>query len=237
VSTLGIIYPKSLIEVLGSNCQPTYIMDAQELARDLMGILPVVEKLAVFDGGGILSYLFLKKAGYAGEMKGVIKVLRDYPNGKPRCQLQEQPEFTPSLVIDDILASGQTLAMGIGGYCNRELEFACLMASSNVPKGKGGYRIRQGSSIPRVARMYCAQIVNGLIDQNKANRKPAILSLRYLLTKAVDNGDYAQTYLAKKFGGGDKAQELCSLLRSVDREPLNLLRRDYNEFLRTYGGK
>lgn len=237
VTPLGIVYPRDLILALGERNSPLELIQAQELASSLVRVLPVTDKLTVLDGGGVLSYLFLKKAGYTGQKQEVVRVIREYPQGKPVCRLVDSPNVSSNLILDDILASGQTLTTVTSVFPSGELDVACLMASANVPRGIAGYRRREGSTISGVRRLYCGQLVNGLMDENKNNRKPAILSLRYLLTKAVDQGDYTKTYLAKKFGGIEKAGEICSLLSEVNREPIDLLRKDPKAFLAAYGVK
>jgi hypothetical protein len=234
VTALGMSYPNSLVELLKENNQPTLLLDAQELARRLAPLLPVTNNLAVFEGGGMLSYLFLKKAGYQGELQGTVRVKREYQSGRPVCTLEDATDFTPDLFLDDILASGMT-AVTVLQYYRGPKDFACLMASANIPKGVDGYRQRNQSTLPDVGTLYCGQFVNGLRGKDEATRKPAILSLRYLLTKAVDEDNYSTGYLAKKFGGQDKAVDICEQVKKVDREPIDLLRRDWKSFLKNYG--
>lgn len=234
VTSLGMNCPSDLLKTLSENNSPTFVFKAEELAQSLVEILPVTDKLTVLDGGGVLSYLFLKKSGYSGSLQEIIKVNREYFEGRPSCFLEQKPKNSPELILDDILASGQTLNTLLIEY-SVPTEVVCLMASANVPKGKEGYRFREGSTLPNTKRLYCGQFVNGLVDENKSNRKPAILSLRYLLTKAVDKGDYSEAYLAKKFGGQERAREICSLLNGVNREPIDLLRRNPRRFLLEYG--
>ena len=229
LTPLGISYPKDLVEILKEKNQPSKIYNARELASKLVPLLPETE-VTVLSGGGVLTYLFLKAEGYRGSLFNIIQVKREYIDGRPECSLTGK--ISPSeLVIDDILASGQTICTIIDQCPNEETEFACLLASSNVPKGEKGYRQRQQTTIPGVSRFYCSQFVNGI-----ENRKPAILSLRYLLTKAVDNGDYSQGYLSKKFGGEEKIKVLLDLIKGINREPIDLLRENPIEFLKIYGG-
>ena len=82
--------------------------------------------------------------------------------------------------------------------------------------------------------MYCAMLVNGPINNDASNKKPAILSLRYLLTKAADNEDYAKDYLAKKFGGLQNSAIIQKLVKSVNREPIDFMRKKPQEFLAAY---
>ena len=183
-------------------------------------------------GGGILTYLFLRRAGYQGLAQGIINVGRNYQEGKPFCELIDKPEFIPFLIIEDILASGQTLEKTLSSYGEQELEIVCLMASSNISPGKRGYRDRNGSTIRGVSRLYCSQLVNGYPN---GTTKPAILSLRYLITKALDDKDYNNSYLSRKFGGIEEALKICELVRKVDRQKIDLLRTDPTSFLRDYG--
>jgi len=236
VTGLGIDYPPDLVKILSKNNEPTVIYDAQELANDLAGLLPISMNLTVLDGGGVLAYLFLKKAGYEGSVRDIVKVERNYISGKPFCSLEGKFNFFPELIIDDILASGQTLITALKS-CEVTSEFACLLASSNITKGEQGCRIRERSTIEGISKMYCSQFVNGPSRQGGGNMKPSILSLRYLLTKAIDNNDYSEGYLARKFGGLERAKEICSLLNEINREPIDVLRKDPWAFLRAYGEK
>jgi hypothetical protein len=222
VSALGMSYPQELIELLEKN-QATTLLNAQDLATDLVKILPV-DDLVVMQGGGVLAYLFLQQAGYQGALRDVVEVARTYENGIPNCKLISSVTYKPKLLLDDIIASGQTIAQV------QAEGVACLLASANVSKGLKGYRVRDRSTLPGVAKMYCPKFVNNV------NLKPAILSLRYLMTKAIDNGDYSENYLARKFGGLEQARDLCAMIQGLDREPIDLLRRDYKEFLRNFGG-
>ncbi len=236
VSALGMEYPSELIQALQDNNQPAFVVDALELAGKIAPSIPS-ENVTALNGGGILSYLFLKMKGYSGELKDVITVLREYSAGRPDCKLVSTPRSETNLLIDDILASGQTIRTAIGQLENQSLELVCLMASANIPKGNVNYRCREGSTIPGVNKLYCAKFVNGPLEKPTGNRKPAILSLRYLLTKALDNQDYAEGYLAKKFGGRKRAVEIQEAIRTVNREPIDLLRRNYRDFLQAYGVK
>ncbi|MBI4147145.1 phosphoribosyltransferase [Candidatus Woesearchaeota archaeon] len=236
VSALGVCYPQMLVDLLQEFNKPFTILRAEELAADLVSILPTDKDIAVVSGGGVLTYLFLKRAGYQGELKDIIEIERKYEQGKPLCQLKSTPSFVPDLVLDDIIASGKTVDAFLKKKSSPKIEIACLVASTNVPKGARGERIRGGSTFGNVERLYCSQLVNGTLDQNKYNRKPAILSLRYLLTKAVDNDDYREGYLAKKFGGYESAKEIASLVKEINCTPISLLRKDPRIFLKRYGG-
>jgi len=253
VSPLGISYPAELVDALKTNNQPLTMFNAQELAEKLVNVLPQTDDLAVFDGGGILAYLFLKRAGYNGKLTekspSLVRVDRRYVDGRPVCTCAVPLERKPALIIDDILASGQTVVTAMrqsrtGSIVNdeRPVGLACLLASTNVPKGSAcaaaneNYRERQKSTVPGIAMLYCSQLVNGAV-YNGGNSKPAILSLRYLLTKAVDNQDYREGYLTKKFGGPDNAARIVSLLARINRNPLDLLRKDPALFLTTYGAE
>ncbi len=236
VSALGMEYPPELIQALQDNNQPAFVVDALDLAGKISPLVPP-EKVTALNGGGILSYLFLKMKGYSGELNEVITVLREYPAGRPDCKLISAPRGETNLLIDDILASGQTISTAIAPLDNKSLEVVCLMASVNIPTGKGNYRCRECSTISGVSKLYCAKFVNGPLERPTGNRKPAILSLRYLLTKALDNQDYAKGYLAKKFGGWKRAVEIQEAIRIVNREPIDLLRKNYRDFLNAYGVK
>ena len=221
---------------------PTKVFDAQELANDLVTVLPSSQNLAVLDGGGVLAYLFLKRAGYKGTFGSICSVSRRYIDGRPVCEVQQGLSEKPELIIDDILASGQTLTSllepknTLDRSGDLETGFGCLMASSNVPKGNKGYRFRDKSTIGEIDTLYCPQFVNGNRDQNNGNRKPAILSLRYLLTKAIDNDDYTTGYLARKFGGQKNAAKIADLVLGIDRSAIDLLRSNPIEFLQQNGG-
>jgi len=229
LTPLGISYPKDLVETLKEQNPPSEVYNAQELASKLVPLLPKAEA-TVLSGGGVLTYLFLKREGYNGNLGNIIQTRREYVEGKPECSVIGDISLS-SLVIDDILASGQTLCTTLNQCSENETEFACLLASSNVPKGEKGYRNRQRTTISGIRRLYCPQFVNGI-----ENRKPAILSLRYLLTKATDNGDYYQGYLQKKFGGEANIKRILDLVKEINREPIDLLRTDPLRFLKTYGG-
>ncbi len=231
ISPLGIKYPQELVEVLEQNNSPTRIFNAQELAESIVERIPVKENIVLMSGGGVLSYLFLSRAGYEGVAKGIINIERTYQNGKPFCELISKPEFNPDLIIEDIIASGQTLTTVNSSVESNSLEMACLLASSNIPQGIKGYRNRKGSTLEGISKLYCAQLVNGL----NGVMKPAILSLRYLITKALDDEDYSNNYLARKFGGLEEASKICELVGKVDRQQIDLLRKDPISFLRDYG--
>ena len=232
LTPLGIKCPSELIDTLKQNNIPTTVLNAQDLATNIVNKVPVREKIALMSGGGILSYLFLRRAGYQGKAQGIIDIRRTYQEGKPTCELISKPNFIPSLIMEDIIASGQTLEKALVPYRNNEPELACLMASSNISQGNKGYRKRAGSTISEVPRMYCSQLVNGAPDGTK---KPSILSLRYLVTKAVDDKDYNNTYLAKKFGGIEQAVKIGELVKDIDRQQIDLLRKDPISFLRNSG--
>lgn len=225
-----------MIFFLEQNNKPFRIFDAQELAQDLYKLVPISDEISIFDGGGVLAYLFLKRAGYQGRAKEVLRVKREYTDGKPVAVLQEKPVLKSEICIDDILASGQTLRVVLEEYGSL-IEFVCLLASSNIPKGRDKYRERQRTTVSGVKKLYCAQFVNGCPIETGGNLKPAILSLRYLVTKAIDNQDYQQNYLARKFGGPENVEKLTKLLKGVNRAPLDLLRRNADEFLRKYGAE
>ena len=245
VSVLGISYPQRLVDLLQEFNKPLQVLQAEQLAADLAPILPIKQNIAVVSGGGVLTYLLLKKAGYQGELREVIEIERRYEQGRPLCELRSRISIcpllssscssSPELMLDDIIASGKTINAFLRESSQRT-RVGCLLASTNVPKGVGGERIRNGSTFENVEKLYCSQLVNGTLDQNNCNRKPAILSLRYLLTKAVDNEDYRKGYLAKKFGGYESAEEIASLVRTIDCTPITLLRRDPIAFLKQYGG-
>lgn len=187
-------------------------------------------------GGGVLAFSFLRRAGYKGKLEGTIDIRREYLFGKPVCDLRDYPVFRPKLIIEDIIASGQTLAKALStGWFSDGLEVACLMASSNIPQGKNNYRERSGSTIPYVKTLYCPKWVNGCFNPDGSNQKPAILSLRYLLTKAVENDDYRKEYLSKKFGGEENSRRIASLLMDIDRRPIDLLRINPASFLEEFG--
>jgi hypothetical protein len=235
VTPLGIDYPKELIDVLIDNNQPCSLLSAEELARQLTPSLPVSDKLAVLAGGGILSYLFLKNSGYQGELlPELVYVARTYTNGVPSCVLNAKAKDA-KIFLDDILASGRTIAKVVENYSQGDYSMIALLASSNVPKGvpdnEKKFRERQRSTIPGIEKLYCSLFVNGELKQ-----KPAILSLRYLITKALSNGDYTKNYLAKKFGGVESSLEIAEILKKVDAEPLDYLRADPIAFLKNYGG-
>jgi len=236
VSSLGICYPNDLISLLEQNNSPLVLLKGIELAKN---VVPLLEPrfLSVLEGGGILSYLFLKQAGYQGELFNKIEVLRNYINERPVCKLANTPLEIPSLILDDIVASGQTLRTVLDNYECKSTDMACLLASTNVPKGVEGYRVRDKSTFSQINTLYAGKLVNGLMNEDCSNKKPTILSLRYLLTKASDNGDYTKEYLAKKFGGIKRAEEIGALVKKVDREPLDLLRINSIEFLKMYGVK
>lgn len=241
ISGLGIEYPKELITTLEKNNSPLIVYQAQELAENLVTILPESRELGVIEGGGLLAYVFLYRAGYQNLPSGLIRVERKYLFGRPVARLIEFPLTKCTLILDDILASGQTLRSAvnyqISEYPDRNTEFACLLASSNIPKGEKGYRKRERSTIQGVDKMYSSQFVNGLFmdEENKTgNKKPAILSLRYLITKAVDEQDYGKEYLSKKFGGIETAKKIQKLVKEINREPIDLLRNDPIKFLETY---
>ena len=249
VSPLEIAYPRELVDFLQENNQPTKILNAQDLASDLASIMPESDKLSILTGGGVLTYLFLKRAGYQGSVRNLVDVERTYVNGRPQSNLRSSPcQEQGFIFLDDILASGQTLTTATRSSVANEvyLEFACLLASANVPKGEVDvfnlsteeaiqYRERSKTTLPKIERFYCAQFVNGPFNQSWGNSKPAILSLRYLLTKAVDNDDYRTSYLARKFGGLEKAEKVKDILARVNREPIDLLRKDPKKFLKSYG--
>ena len=235
VSPLGIDFPNELIDALMSNNQPCSLLDVQELAKQLIPSLPVNDKLAVLTGGGVLSYLFLKKSGYQGELlPELVDVTRTYTNGVPNCVFNTTAK-NAEIFLDDILASGRTIAKVVENYPQANYSMIALLASSNVPKGNPDnekkFRERQRSTIPGIEKLYCGLFVNGELKQ-----KPAILSLRYLITKALGNGDYTKNYLAKKFGGVEKSLEIAQILKKVDAGPIDCLRADPMAFLRNYGG-
>lgn len=237
LTPLGIKLPIELEQVLKENNEPTYIVNAQKLACDLVDKLPVTEDLAVIDGGGTLAYLFLKRAGYEGQIKDFIKINRWYEFGMPFSRLSKTVKFPPRLILDDIMASGETVTKAIDSVDSKGTDCVFLMASSNISKGVGkSLRERQYSTLPDIEKVYCGQFVNGTSD-GFGNKKPAILSMRYLLTKAVDDNDYVQSYLMKKFGGQKNAREILEIVKNVDREPIDLLRRDPFEFLNNFGVK
>ena len=227
-------YPQELIDALTRYNFPCRILNAQELANSLVRIIPANEQPTLFDGGGILSYLFLRRAGYQADLKEIVNTQRTYPLGVPSCRLTSFPSRTPRILIDDILASGQTVSALLNQLKCPDLDLICLLASSNIPAGGSEYRKREGSTVPRVSVLYCAQLVNGVPNKGVANKKPAILSLRYLITKAVDNEDYNKTYLVKKFGGIATTQKIQEAIRQINREPIDLLRSDPTRFLERY---
>lgn len=233
ITPLGIAYPKELVDILAQNNQPAVVYAAQDLATKLAKILPPSE-LTVFDGGGILAYLFLKRAGYQGVLTDIVRVNRTYIDGRPVCKLANKPNKQPTLLLDDILASGQTIVTLLEEMLPENLSVGCLLASSNVPQGTSNLRERQGSTLCGVNKLYCARFVNGVRVRKDCQQKPAILSLRYLITKAADNKDYAQGYLIKKFGGEENVRKITALIRDINREPVDLLRQDPYKFLEKY---
>lgn len=236
VTALGIAYPTALVEILQEYNQPLRILRAEELAQNLAPLLPPRKDVVALSGGGILTYLFLRQAGYQGELCAIAEVERIYSQGIPLCQLKGPLPCAPRFLMDDIIASGKTLDTVLKSSQSNTVDIACLVASTNVPKGNDGERMRDRSTFVGVQRLYCSQLVNGLLGQDKSNRKPAILSLRYLLTKAVDNGNYREGYLAKKFGGYQRAEQIASLVRMVIRQPIDLLRTNPKQFLAEYLG-
>ncbi|MBS3148296.1 hypothetical protein J4219_05405 [Candidatus Woesearchaeota archaeon] len=231
VTAFGINYPAELIERL-CVCNETTLLSAEELATQLASILPPLPA-ATLSGGGVITYTLLKRAGYKTPLEEIASVERTYREGIPECRTQTGIERTDVLLIDDILASGQTLYALLEGKTIPLAAF--LLASTNVSKGNKGYRIREKSTLPSVEQLYCAKLVNGT-QVNGCNKKPAILSLRYLLTKAIDNEDYKTNYLSKKFGGIEPAKRIAELIRGIDREPIEILRRDPMQFIQRYGG-
>jgi len=232
VSQLGISFPQQAIEILAENNQPLEILRAQDLAFNLSKLIREKNNPVLVGGGGVLTYFLLRNARYEKEPKQIIEVERDYSSGKPVCRLLRAEKLSSNLIIDDVLASGQTISTILSNQSRQsEIDLACLVASSNIPKGNEGYRIRQNSTMTGIRTLYSTQFVNGQRQKTGYDAKPAILSLRYLITKAVNNDDYAKNYLANKFGGLQKAEAIRDLLSRVDTEPLNLLRRNPKEFL------
>ncbi len=203
------------------------------MAYQISGKLPVKDRMLITSGGGVMAYLFLRRAGYLGKTDRIIEVKRVYRGGIPFCSLDQRIEEKPELIIDDIISSGQTISTIIKEAQLTDLELICLLASSNIDKGGNIYRNRKGSTIEGVDRLYCAQLLNGLPNKCTRNQKPWILSMRYLITKAIDT-DY-ESYLSKKFGkeGALKIKEEVS---KMNREPIDYLRKDPIGFLKRYGG-
>ncbi len=189
---------------------------------------------SLISGGGVLTYVFLKREGYKPCIREIASVKRDYQEGKPICTLEFKLEQNPFIIIDDILASGQTINSLLAGFAQDfRTSFVCLIASTNIPQGGSRYRERNGATIPKIERVYSAQLVNGIKGNCPGNKIPSILSARYLITKAMDNNDY-NSYLSKKIGGAENISKIIETIMQINREPIDLLRRDPLRFIRRY---
>lgn len=228
VSFLGIITPQCLVDVLETNNRPFVVYDILSLAQELNKIIPK-ERLTIFSGGGILSYAALRMCGFDQEISGTIFAERSYETGTPKCIIKNIDGSISDIVLDDIIASAKTI-----GQVNKIGMAACLIASTNISSDNKEYRIKQGSSINNVNRLVAAQLVNGMMQDKRGNQKPAILSLRYLLTKALMDDDYKKFYLSRKFGGPENAELISALIKDVDARPLYELRSDPQGFIRKY---
>jgi len=243
ISAIGISYPQEIIDYLERvNC-PIIVYNAATLAKALAPILPVTDKIIILDGGGVITYLSLKLAGYRGEYQDILTVDRIYNNNIPFCTKKNNVDLTDTLLIDDILASGQTITTAIAN-ANTTIDFACLITSANVRESKKqdcrSCRQKKGSTIPGVRTLYTPKFVNGMYREGRGSRPgynpmPSILSMRYLISKAVDNNDYLEGYLSTKIGGKENAAYLLDLIKQVDREPIDLLRKNPRQFLKEYG--
>jgi len=174
----------------------------------------------------------LRRAGYQGKTDKIIGVKRVYRGGVPYCSLDRRLEERPEIIIEDIISSGQTISTIIKEAELTDLELICLLASSNIDKGGNSYRYRKGSTIEGVRKLYCAQLANGIPNRCTKNQKPWILSMRYLITKAIDS-DY-ESYLSRKFGK-EKALMIKDESSKLDREPIDYLRKNPEGFLKRYG--
>jgi hypothetical protein len=229
LSWLGIKVPSSLLETLAEENKPMEIISIVELAETLKPLL-LPSPIAVINGGGVLALAALKDQGYQFELKELATVTRTYLGGIPQCSVEQDITKDVPLVIDDIIASGKTL---LGLRKSKNQTVAALLTSAFIPQGNGFARERQRSTVLGYDTLYTGTLVNGL-QRSGGNQIPAILSLRYLLTKAIEDEDYNKHYLQKKLGGEAKARRVVDDIKTINTKSLAYLRKDPIRFLQMW---
>ncbi len=217
-------------KLIGLLRDPQQLLSAEEQAMQLFRIIPKEEmEIAAIGYGGALTYTLLSREGLDLPFT-MLDAQRNYTfitgEKRPRikCDISGGIAFGSevSLLIDDVVASGQTMYAS-SMYLGRQfVNAAALVMSGDV---RSNYRSGSGSSASGIDTLYASQIVNG------KGGFPAILSLRFVLLKTEYSGNL--DYLLK-YAKPENKQELEDLLRSkiIDIEQLRLLYRNPRQFVR-----
>ncbi len=211
---------------------PPVVLDGQALASQLAGLIPRAAVEAVTIGyGGVLTYTLLARNGLDLPFK-MLNVERKYlfvagqKRPKITCTVSGDPDLsgrvTP-LLIDDVIASGQTMYRSSLYLRNDSVSASALVISGDT---RNIWRSSSGSSVNYIDTVYASQIVNG------AAGFPAILSLRYVLLKTRTKESL--DYFIQKYAKEEAMEDLGRFLRrpAGDVEEMRLLYSDPDAFVK-----
>lgn len=225
ISPLGIELPDEMLSLL-KQYNKTKILDSESLAEDLYLLAEGDDPVTVLGNGGALTYVLLSRIGYRPDYS-FVGMKRSY--GKRRSGKTDiKYDITPNgkawdRILDDVVAGGGTVNFAIRELGLNKPEMLLLVLSGEK---RGEFRCKEGSTISNVDRVVSPVSV-------RYNRGfPAIFSARYLLKKVPDDRG-SRRYLSKYIGG--RVDEFVGIAEGVDIEPLDMLYRDPDLFIKEFG--
>lgn len=224
---LGIEFPKAYLDVLKRNNRKVEVLDAAQLAEDLL-IIADERPVTLLGRGGILVGSLLRQKGFVQPF-GFVDVERRYAASNGQVEIsyllgERSGEIAP-VFVDDVIASGNTLNFALRELEARGSDAWALVLSGNT---RGGYREAAGSTVQNTNNVYAARQVS-----RRDGSKSAILSARYLLRGVRDNPGYRR-YLMK-YVGADGMVEVMGILRGLDLGPYEMLYAEPRRFLEAFG--
>ncbi|MBU0898186.1 MAG: phosphoribosyltransferase domain-containing protein [Nanoarchaeota archaeon] len=203
------------------------IIDSEDLADDLFLFLDDYaknKKLYLVGSGGVIAYTLMSRLGLKNDYE-IIDVNRLYKSGNlVDFKMDKKIDISDGILIDDVIASGETLNFVIRESNSFMSDAACLIISGDI---RSGYRQEERSTVSNIRNVICPQKV----DYKRGF--PAIFSSRMLLKKVREDNGYRK-YVSKY--AKDNIDSLLKSINEVDITPFNVLYDDPEGFIKEFGG-